>query len=311
MWVLLVFSNPSPHFYLPDKGMLIAFVFCCTGTHQAHGYSCRGHQNFEKLSRALSKVKYALLTRCAHKTGHRGSGCTSICFADGAEQFKHHLFWHLEQSSCSWGHEQEEQRGDTFNWRVPWSLHPTALQTAASRQSGNGNCPRPISMKPQLCCGCICLYIPKSTTGDECQTLKLQKGSSALVFQANQAHPKCSNSENQRQTSKKWPSPKHCTVTTVAGPHTHQSKHRMVETTMLCCDFYTRVLFKYQFLPLWLWKCFAEENSKKTHPLQDSTQHAASEVDPITNIRQEVGTFRTTSNFHFFTLEESLFRLSP
>lgn len=49
-------------------------------------------------------------------------GCTSICLADRANKSNTTTSGQLEQSSCSWGQraEQEEQRGDTFNWRVPW-----------------------------------------------------------------------------------------------------------------------------------------------------------------------------------------------
>lgn len=165
--------------------------------------SCRGHQNFEKLYRAVSEVKYALLTRCAHKAHHRRSGCTSICFADRVEQFKHHHFWHLEQSSCLWGQraEQEEHRGETFNWTVPsspafYSPAKSCIQALREQESSQTN----IYVTTILLWVHVSVQPKKHHWGQVSDT---QNGSSELVFQANQAHPKCSNLENQRQTPKK------------------------------------------------------------------------------------------------------------
>lgn len=91
----------------------------------------------------------------------------------------------------------------------------------------------------------------------------------------------------------------------------HQSKHRTVKQpcpavlfTQGCCSNTSSFLCGSG-------RALLKKIAKKNHPVQGSTQHTPAEVDPVTNTRQEMGTFRTTSNSHFFTLEETLFRLPP
>lgn len=194
------------------------------------------------------------------------------------------------------GGEEEEHRGDTFNWRVPWS--PASYSPANSCVQALREWELPQTNIPVTTAlfWCTCLYIPKSTTGDECLTLKHQNGLSVLMFQASQAHPKCPNSENQRQTPKKWPRAKHCTVTTTPGPHTHQSKHRMVKTATSCCDFYTRVVFKDQLLPLWLWSALLKKTAKKP-PF--AGQHPTGSCRGWPNHEHQAGSGNLQNHFKF------------
>lgn len=191
-------------------------------------------------------------------------GCTSICLADRVEQFKHSHFWHLEQSSCSWGQraEQEEQRGDTFNWRVPWSpafYSPANSCTQAAREWELSK--TNIHVTTALLWVHVSVQPKKHHWGwvSDIQTPEWFEWVGVSSQPSPSQVPQLQNPNPREVTGVK-----HCTVTTIAGPHTHQSKHRTTKTAMSCCAFYTRVLFKYQLLPLWLWKCFAEENSKKT-----------------------------------------------
>lgn len=191
-------------------------------------------------------------------------GCTSTCFADRFEQFKHHHFWRLEQSSCSWGQraEQEKQRGDPFNWRVPWFLafySPANGCIQADREWELSK--TSIHVTTALLWVNVSAHPQKHHWGWVSDTQTAE--SFECIGVSNQPRPsQVPQLQNPKANPKEVTWAKHCTVTTIRGPYNHQSKHRMVKTATSCCDFYTRV-FKHQLLPLWLWKCFTEENSKK------------------------------------------------
>lgn len=154
-------------------------------------------------------------------------------------------------------------------------------------QWGNGNCPSqeqhtdshaPASQKKPHHLGW-----PLDTQRNS----KHQNSLSLLAFQAKQQweptknRPHCLSSENQKGSYPAWNTSLYTDYFT--SLHTHQSSTGMLKSSMSHHDFYVMDLFKYQLLPLWLWKSFAKVNRSNT-PCQGSTliwltQHTPSEVD--------------------------------
>lgn len=239
-------------------------------------------------------------------------GCTSICLADRANKSTTTPGnWSKVAAHGVRGLSKKSREETLLTGEFPDSLHSMALQTAVSRQSGNGNCPSAISTQPRLCCGCTSVYPKKPYWGWVSDTQTSQWFDVCWCFKPTKPIPsapaKKTNSKPQR-SDPGWStalSLQHQVHTHIKAAQDSKNSHVLLgflhkgacwsNTSSFICGS-GRVLLK---------------KTAKKHPLQGSTQHAPSEADPVADTRQEVGTFRTTSNFHFFTLEQNLFRLSP
>lgn len=171
-------------------------------------------------------------------------GCTSICLADRANKSNTTTpgNWSKVAAHGVRGLSKKSREETLLTGEFPDSLHSMALQTAVSRQSGNGNCPSAISTQPRLCCGCTSVYPKKPYWGWVSDTQTSQWFDVCWCFKPTKPIPsapaKKTNSKPQR-SDPGWST----ALSLQHQVHTHTSKqHRTVKPAMSCWDFYTRVL---------------------------------------------------------------------
>lgn len=170
-------------------------------------------------------------------------GCTSICLADRANKSNTTTSgnWSKVAAHGVRGLSKKSREETLLTGEFPDSLHSMALQTAVSRQSGNGNCPSAISTQPRLCCGCTSVYPKKHYWGWVSDTQTSQWFECVGVL--SQPSP-----SQVPQLRKPIANPKEVTQGEALHCHystrsTHTSKqHRTVKPAMSCWDFYTRAL---------------------------------------------------------------------